>query len=453
MKTLSYKSYLFAAAALVMGACNEKDLTLDMPENQLLTEVTLNVDSELPLLIGTDSTISFKVSPDNATFSDLKWSSTNEMIASVDGTGTIHALALGKTVITVCPIVGFGTDATQKSIAVTVIDKVVKVTDIVFSNTETSLYVDDRLQLEWQLMPANHTYSFLIWKSSNEDVATVSQSGLVTGISEGEVTIRAYTNDKGGAVGEYKLKVERSVPAEDVSLKAYGKVMHYFQTINLEYTMTPSTANAATLDWESSDESILTVRRGAVTAVGFGTATITATCTATGKKSSVDLTVAPGYYFWNGANDFEGWTINSSLGSIERKDGKLVATVTTDSNARVYIQRCYSTSRNMMDMNFNDYPVIALRTSDIPAGAQFNINLANLGNTLNCAKGMTKIDLADGDVWYFDAGQYANLSNEEGLVPVRAFMFKILKVAVPTFEINWIGTFESVDKLNEYIAE
>ena len=124
-----------------------------------------------------------------------------------------------------------------------------------------------------------------------------------------------------------------------------------------------------------------------------------------GKKSSVDLTVAPGYYHWNGDNEFEGWSINSSLGSIERKDGKLIATVTADSNARIYIQRCYSTAKNLMDMDFIHYPVIALKTSKIPAGAKFNINLANLGNTLTCAAGMTKIDLADSDVYYFDAAQ------------------------------------------------
>ena len=37
---------------------------------------------------------------------------------------------------------------------------------------------------------------------------------------------------------------------------------------------------------------------------------------------------------------------------MERKDGKLVMTVTADNNKRVYMQRVYSTVANQMDMNF-----------------------------------------------------------------------------------------------------
>ena len=43
------------------------------------------------------------------------------------------------------------------------------------------------------------------------------------------------------------------------------------------------------------------------------------------------------------------------------------------------MQRVYSTVANQMDMNFKDYPVIAMKCTDIPSGAQYTLNLANLG--------------------------------------------------------------------------
>lgn len=449
---------LFAAGVVCCGlttvltACEDKEYTLDMPENQLLTSVELYVDKELPLLVGTDSAITYKVLPDDAAFKDLMWKSSNEMVATVSADGVISALSLGKTVITACPALGFGTENTQKSIAVTVIDKVIPIQEIRFTNQETTLYVDDNMQLTYELLPANHTYSHLLWRSSDESVASVDQNGVVKGLKSGQVTIKAYATDKSGTVASIDLTVIKSVPAEDISLAPQGP-LYWKQTLNLDYTLQPVGANSATIEWESSDPAVLTVNRGVVTAVGFGTATVTATCP-NGKKSEVTLTVFPGFYVWDASTEFEGWTINNNLGSIERRDGVLKCTVTTDSNHRIYLQRVYSTAKNLMDLNFQDYPVIALKTSAIPSGATFQCNLANLEKTLSVSPAMSKVELADGTmVWYYDFGNYANLTNADGVVPIRAFIFKILKVGVPTFDVEWIRTFKSVDEMNNFIGQ
>ena len=133
---------------------------------------------------------------------------------------------------------------------------------------------------------------------------------------------------------------------------------------------------------------------------------------------------------------------------MERKDGKLVMTVTADNNKRVYMQRVYSTVANQMDMNFKDYPVIAMKCTDIPSGAQYTLNLANLGNTINIAPAMKVEKLSDGtQLVYYDASSLAQFTNTEGAVPIRAFMFKILKVDIPSFSADWIRTFKSVEEM------
>jgi uncharacterized protein YjdB len=438
-------------AATMTSCSKDKDYTTGLPENQLLNSVELKVSAELPLLMGTDSTLVCAVTPANATFSSLQWKSSNESVATVAQDGTVHAKALGKTTITVCPSVGFGSPATQKSISVVVIDKVVKVTDIVFNNQEKQLFESDHLQLTYDLLPADHTYSYLTWESSDPTVATVDENGLVTGLKNGEVTISAIAHDKSGTVGRYKLQVVKSVPAQSVSLTPHPEPLSWMQTLVLQYTKTPELSNDATIEWATSNAKVLTVDRGVVTAVGFGTATITATCTATGNKSEIELTVASGFYNWHFDNLFEGWSINSNLGSFEVKDGKMECTVSADK--RIYLQRCYSTARNIMDLNFKEYPVIAFNSSALPDGSVVQLNLANLGNSLNLAKNMSKKVLADGtQVWWYDCSSVTNVGDEQGVVPIRAFIFKITKVEVPTFDIGWIRTFKSVDEMNEIVG-
>ena len=107
-----------------------------MPENKLITAISLEVSSELPVQLGTDTTIVYHITPENADHTELKWTTTNELVATVSQDGTISAKSLGKTMITVTPSVGFGTASTVRTIEVTVIPEVIKTTGIQFTNIE-----------------------------------------------------------------------------------------------------------------------------------------------------------------------------------------------------------------------------------------------------------------------------------------------------------------------------
>lgn len=442
------------ATACTFAACDDKELTLGMPENQLITAIELDVDQDLPLLVGTDSTISYHISPANVDVEGLLWKSSNELVATVTNDGTISALSVGRTTITVTPSVGFGNDQTTRSISVNVVSKINKVTKIEFANTETSLYEEDKLQLEPVLYPENHTYSHLLWSSNNEAVATVDKNGVVTGVKPGEADIIAATHDGGNCKGVFHVKVMKSEPATEVAILPYTDKLYFKQKLTLDFTTVPLDATRATIQWSSSDESILSVEGGVVTAEGFGTATITATCAVNGKSSSIELTVDPGYYIWDASTAFEGWSINSALGKFNIKDGVMECTVTEDANARIYIQRCYSTAKNQMNLNFEKYPIIAMEVESTAAKGTFAINLANIGNSVNINKNLTKVDLGNGKtLMYYDGSDLKAMSDENGLVPIRAFMFKITKVPVATFNIYSIRVFESIDQMNAIIKK
>jgi len=62
-------------------------------------------------------------------------------------------------------------------------------------------------------------------------------------------------------------------------------------TQNVDYTVTPEDTTDA-ISWSSSDETVATVANGVITAVGLGTATITATCGTLSDTCSVSVSVA-----------------------------------------------------------------------------------------------------------------------------------------------------------------
>lgn len=74
---------------------------------------------------------------------------------------------------------------------------VVSVTGVTVSPTSTSIALGGTQQLTATVSPANATNRTVTWSSSSTAVATVSATGLVTGVAAGSATITVRTNDGG----------------------------------------------------------------------------------------------------------------------------------------------------------------------------------------------------------------------------------------------------------------
>lgn len=440
------------AASIISSCDDDKVYTLNMPEKVAISEIKLNVSPELPIALGADSTINFAAYPENASNPRLKWQSSNELVATVSQEGKISGVGLGKSVITVTPEVGFGAENAVKTIIVQVIPEVIKVTKIEFTNSQTELYEGDKMQLQTVLWPVNHTYSHLLWSSSDPNAATVDENGNVFGVKEGNVTITAKTHDGGNAVASYNLKIKRSIPAQEVNVLPVAQKLYLYQSLPLNFTMVPADATAATLEWSSDDESIISVdQNGVAFAKGFGTTTVTATCSATGQSSSTEVTVELGFYVWDKTNGFPNLSTQNNLGKVEVAGDVLRCTVTTDAAARVCPQLCaYSTSRNTGFFHFSNFPIVGVMADDVSMACTWQINIVNFEKTISVAANMEKRDLGNGKaIYYYDCSALADFAGEDGTTGVRAFVFKIGKSPVETFNIHSIRMFHSADEMNE----
>ena len=115
------------------------------------------------------------------------------------------------------------------------------------------------------------------WTSSDQSIATVSSSGLVTAVKEGPVTITATV--PGSTVsGTAAITVEDAEPTE-LSLTPSSVSLLAGTTATLTPSFKPDNVNASgvKLKWTSDNDTVATVDAdGVVTAVSDGEATITA---------------------------------------------------------------------------------------------------------------------------------------------------------------------------------
>ena len=146
-------------------------------------------------------------------------------------------------------------------------------------NKETqTLEVGDTVTLFGTISPEDATNKTIYWNSSAGGVATVSDGGLVTAVSEGFTMIKAQTEDGGFEAYCNIIVVTESINVTGSSLNITGDSLDINCTLQLTVTVSPENATNKGVDWSTSDETIATVSAdGLVTGVGGGIATITVT--------------------------------------------------------------------------------------------------------------------------------------------------------------------------------
>ena len=170
--------------------------------------------------------------------------------------------------------------------------KSVSVTEVGLNKTSTTLVEGETETLVATVMPENATDKSVVWESSNESAATVSQEGLVTAVGEGKATITVKTND-GGFSASCEVTVNKKVVAvTGVVLGKTELTLVEGEEENLAAAVTPENATDKSVVWESSNKSAAAVSQdGLVTAVGEGKATITVKTNDGGFSASCEVTV------------------------------------------------------------------------------------------------------------------------------------------------------------------
>jgi len=221
------------------------------------------------------------------------WKSSDATIATVSSSGLVTAIKAGQFTATATT----GTTSGSKTITVTAPSSPA-ISSILIAPASTTLAIGQTKQLN-----ATGTYTdgttqditgTATWSSSNQSVATVNASGMVSAVSVGSASITAVSGSQ-SATASITVTAPGSPALSSILIAPASTTLAIGQTkqLNATGTYTDGTTQdiTGTVTWSSSSQSNATVNAsGVVTAESIGQATITATSGSLSATATVSVT-------------------------------------------------------------------------------------------------------------------------------------------------------------------
>lgn len=386
---------MLGLATASLTSCSDDDNGGNLYSAEIPASVEFNLSQDKQQLIYTDATgakcfpmvkgetlqLDYTMMPENVTFKDVVWTSSNADFATVTDGGLVTAVSGdGYSIVQIAPVGLYEGSGINANLKVVVSNEMRQATAITVTSEKDEIYAGDKMQMTATIAPDNSTYKTVKWSVDNDEAASIDpMTGELTGKEASSiltpVKVIATALDGSNVVGEKTVNIRKVVAPEDVAIdQKYSVEKGYLcalneKSLNLGFTTVPAECTTSQLVWTSSDESIATVDAGVVTFKGFGNVTITATAPKTGKSSSINLSIPCGLIRETFHNEHH-YSIydakqsgNGTSTSHEWHDGYL--TITT------YKQNATNQRADLKwydlpaTLHAGNYPIIAVKIEDV----------------------------------------------------------------------------------------
>lgn len=202
--------------------------------------------------------------PDETLDKSVSWHCSDEKIATVDADGNVIAVSAGK-----AQIIAETSNGLSDTCDVTVYDHTTGVT----MDKTAEININEQLQLTAHTLPLETSDGLVTWSCSNDDIATITENGIITGVKQGSCIVTATSVD-GNYTASCQVKVLQ--PITDVQLERHDATINVGNSIQINARILPDNADNKDIVWTSSNEDVATVSKdGFITGKGTGTAIIT----------------------------------------------------------------------------------------------------------------------------------------------------------------------------------
>ena len=198
------------------------------------------------------------------------YSISDETIATVNRQGGIKGVELGECELTI-------TSKKDENYSITVpVQVVVPVKKVTAVADPKVINIGETTAILTEFSPEEATIHEATYASTNEKVATVDESGVVTGVGKGQASIVVKSKD---GLASTKVAIRVKQPPTSVTVTAPQENLTVGRSMTLKAVSEPRTADDRTVSWVSSNEEVATVNsQGQVKGIAPGTVTITAVC-------------------------------------------------------------------------------------------------------------------------------------------------------------------------------
>lgn len=280
MKKLGILVLFAVLFPMLMVSCKE-----DIVEN---VKVSLN-RSVLTLDKGQTALLTASVTPSSSKV-DLKWSSSDNSVATVNADGDVTGVSAGEAVITVMA------DKSSATCKVTV--RPTAVAEVVLDRTSAEMLVGEELVLKAVVLPEDADDVKVTWKSLREEIASVDASGKVKALAVDPLNGVGYATivaEAGGKIAQCAITVKTPVVhVESVKISKYAETMVEGESFRFEAVVSPDDATDKSVVWESANSEVITIDNGGnAVAVEAGTVEISVRTNDGGKTDKCVVIVEP----------------------------------------------------------------------------------------------------------------------------------------------------------------
>ena len=186
-------------ATITAASSNGKTDAITFSVEEVVAE-RIEIVSPGTVTIGDEKELSVKFYPDNTSYKDIKWITSDTNILTVDDNGILKAVSVGTADVTAVQ------KDVQTQLTIEVQPIAVERVDVTAPDDfEGKLGSGSSAQLTADVYPEDATYKDITWISDNPDVISVDETGLVKALSAGTAIITARSID--GAETAIQLRV------------------------------------------------------------------------------------------------------------------------------------------------------------------------------------------------------------------------------------------------------
>ena len=231
---------------------------------------SINLPSELSVVKTKSQKVQIAMIPESADAQGVVWSCDNGQILSVDEDGVIKGLKVGTA--NVIAKVKYDTNISS-SCKVNVSSLLVSSLDLLTPSVVKTIPT----QLNAKVIPAEADNPKLKWTLLTPEVATLSETGVLTGLKMGTAKVKIESTD-GSMVSQVFDVSITGLPVSSISLPNAVSIVKTKQQ-KLDYGVYPAASDNQSLKWSSSNTDVVSVDEssGIITAHKVGRAIITAT--------------------------------------------------------------------------------------------------------------------------------------------------------------------------------
>lgn len=292
---------------LFLSSCSGSSY-VKAPDAPFIPVSSINIGVEelkFDMLAGEQLHLTSEVLPENATNKTVMWWVSDTSLATIDENGVLTANGENKSgKVTVTAKAGNQTDSVE--VTINAHDTVIPVQEIKITGSAEIFIGHEPVQFVAEVIPSDATFNKVTWKSSDEWVAVVDETGKVSasdkpGAYPGTAVITATA---GGVSASYEVTV-KEVPVEQVKITGYENVTVNGKTtlgihdiLQLQASILPADASCQDILWTSSNMEVALVDANGRVEKGNQTGSVTITAAAVdksnqpcGEKASVSIDV------------------------------------------------------------------------------------------------------------------------------------------------------------------